>query len=333
MIESVRILLLEYVTGGGLGWEPLPTSLVREGTLMLEALAGDLVELRTVNIVVLRDERLFLDFPGASTIPVPPLQFEVIWRQQLTRCDAVWPIAPETGGILERLCRDVESAGKVLLTSPSAAVRIAASKLATIRRLQRHGLPVIPTLPLGEWRRIRFYPCVFKPDDGVGCDGAFLCTAENSPEVCPLGGDWIVQPFLEGESLSLSVLFARGEARLLSCNRQCVAMTRDRLRLEALEVNAICDTDGSWQDLAARIAAALPELWGYVGVDLILTAEGPRLLEINPRLTTSYVGLRRALEGNPAAEVLRLHETGHLPPPRRHRGETVTVTLSNLHAT
>lgn len=326
----MRILLLEYITGGGLGWEPFPTGLVREGGLMLGALAGDLVEHRAIEITVLRDERLSLDFPGASTIPVPPQQFEAVWRQQLVRCDAVWPIAPETGGILERLCRDVESAGKVLLTSPSAAVRLAASKLATIRRLERHGLPVVPTLPLGEWRRARFYPCVFKPDDGVGCDGAFISTAEN-PD--PLGGDWIVQPFLEGEPVSLSILFARGEARLLSCNRQCVYRTRNRFRLEACKVNAFFDTDGSWQDLAARIAAALPELWGYAGVDLILTAEGPRLLEINPRLTTSYAGLHRALGRNPAVEVLRLHETGRLPPPRRHRGETVTVTLSTPHAT
>jgi predicted ATP-grasp superfamily ATP-dependent carboligase len=329
----MRILLLEYVTGGGLGREPLPTSLVHEGKLMLGALAGDLAEHSAVEITVLRGERLSLDFPGASTIPVPPQQFEAVWHSQLARCDAVWPIAPETGGILEHLCRDVESAGKVLLTSPSAAVRLAASKLATIQRLERHGLPVVPTLPIGEWRRARFYPCVFKPDDGVGCDGAFIGTAENSSEADPLGGDWIVQPLLEAEPLSLSILFARGEARLLSCNRQCVHRTRNRFRLEACEVNAFFDTDGRWSDLAARIAAALPELWGYAGVDLMLTAQGPRLLEINPRLTTSYAGLHWALGENPAAQVLRLHETGRLPPPRRHRGKTVTVTLGTPHET
>jgi predicted ATP-grasp superfamily ATP-dependent carboligase len=45
-------------------------------------------------------------------------------------------------------------------------------------------------------------------------------------------------------------------------------------------------------------------LWGYVGVDLVLADAGPIVLEINPRLTTSYCGLRDALGINPAALVL-----------------------------
>ena len=41
-------------------------------------------------------------------------------------------------------------------------------------------------------------------------------------------------------------------------------------------------------------------------IDLIDTAEGPVVIDINPRLTTSYVGLRRAIAANPAALVLKL---------------------------
>ena len=50
-------------------------------------------------------------------------------------------------------------------------------------------------------------------------------------------------------------------------------------------------------------------LWGFVGVDLILgaDAEGREdlAIEINPRLTTSYVGLRALLHGNLAGLMLR----------------------------
>jgi predicted ATP-grasp superfamily ATP-dependent carboligase len=41
-------------------------------------------------------------------------------------------------------------------------------------------------------------------------------------------------------------------------------------------------------------------------VDLVATASGPVVLEINPRLTTSYCGLRPALHLNAAELVLRL---------------------------
>ncbi len=71
---------------------------------------------------------------------------------------------------------------------------------------------------------------------------------------------------------------------------------------------------------APRIGAALPGLHGIVGVDYIATANGPVVVEVNPRLTTSYAGLRRSLGVNPAAFVAELIRDGavpdlpHLPP-------------------
>jgi hypothetical protein len=55
-------------------------------------------------------------------------------------------------------------------------------------------------------------------------------------------------------------------------------------------------------ELANRAVAALPPVVGYVGVDLVLGAEPDgredAAIEINPRLTTSYVGLRAAAQAN-----------------------------------
>jgi predicted ATP-grasp superfamily ATP-dependent carboligase len=62
-----------------------------------------------------------------------------------------------------------------------------------------------------------------------------------------------------------------------------------------------------YQNLIDQIAKALPELWGYIGIDLIETAEqGPLLLEINPRLTTSFVGIYPATGINVAEQVIQL---------------------------
>jgi predicted ATP-grasp superfamily ATP-dependent carboligase len=55
-------------------------------------------------------------------------------------------------------------------------------------------------------------------------------------------------------------------------------------------------------------ARALPEARGYIGVDLVLgkAADGSRdyVIEINPRLTTSYIGLRAASQMNLAAAMV-----------------------------
>jgi predicted ATP-grasp superfamily ATP-dependent carboligase len=58
--------------------------------------------------------------------------------------------------------------------------------------------------------------------------------------------------------------------------------------------------------LARRAVAAVPGLRGFVGVDVVL-GDGPRddvVIEINPRLTMSYVALRRLCIDNLAAALV-----------------------------
>jgi predicted ATP-grasp superfamily ATP-dependent carboligase len=57
-------------------------------------------------------------------------------------------------------------------------------------------------------------------------------------------------------------------------------------------------------DAATRTCAALPGLRGYVGVDLVLTDADPIVIEVNPRLTTAYLGVRAVLDENVAAMAL-----------------------------
>src|SRR5690606_20534539 len=61
--------------------------------------------------------------------------------------------------------------------------------------------------------------------------------------------------------------------------------------------------------LAQRAIAAMPPYpRGFIGLDLVLGEDSSSdvIIEINPRLTTSYVGLRHMIAGNPAARLLGL---------------------------
>jgi len=333
----LQILVFEYITGGGLLAEPLPVALVREGDRMLAALLRDLSEIPGVRTLALRDARLGI--PGGATAPT---QWFALTRDDdvdrrfadlLRRCDAAWPIAPETGGTLERLCLRVESEGKGLLTSPAAAVRIAASKLETARRLESREVPVVPTWRLDPTVTPRF-PVVVKPDDGVGGEGARIL--ENSGDWSAFlrnlpAGDAVVQPLMEGEALSLSVLFAQGEARLLGCNRQHIVRVNGGFALKGCSVNALREESGIFRGLAQAIARAVPELWGYAGVDLIRSEGGLRVLEINPRLTTSYAGLRASTGLNPAGMVLYLWRYGALPAGELGPVVPVDISLESRH--
>jgi predicted ATP-grasp superfamily ATP-dependent carboligase len=156
---------------------------------------------------------------------------------------------------------------------------------------------------------------VVKPDDGAGSERTEVIPDRALAEARleQLGPGFVAQPWQPGTAISLSLLCADGEARVLSCNRQQVRIAEGQVSLGGIVVNGEARLAPLLLGLAGQVARALPGLGGHVGVDLILGTDGPVILEINPRLTTSYCGLRRALGVNPAALVLELSRTGRLP--------------------
>ena len=313
----MRVFVFEYVTGGGLLGAGLPPSLVREGDLMLRALVADLAALDGVECIITRDARLAPPRLPADCRPVhDAADFPRVWAQALAGADAVWPIAPEHKGILEGISQAILAADRPLLNSRPAAVRTAASKLRTIRLLEAQGVPVVPTFGAADRLPPLPGPWVLKPDDGVGCLGIRLCRDRDSLsrywEQLTQADTFVAQPFIQGTAVSLSLLAKDGEASLLSVNRQRIAVMDEGLILLGCVVNGLGAGDPRWRRLAGDVTAALPDLWGYAGVDLIAAAEGPLVLEVNPRLTTSYVGLRESLQRNPAGLVLDLLADGAL---------------------
>lgn len=303
--------------------------LIREGDWMARSLVRDLATAGAA-VTMTRDRRL----------PDPGLKADVRWVGSETALRREWdrglrgsamvlPVAPESGGLLERLARQVLRRGRILLGSRPEALRMAASKTATVRCLRESGVNAVPTRPASAMTPGEPGPWVIKPDDGVGCDGTRVVEGPWSRALLPKGamqgGDWAVQPLVRGEPASLSLLCAEGRGRLLTVNRQWVARTEEGFRFRGCTVNQL--PRAGMEELARNVARALPGLWGSVGVDLILTPEGPRVLEVNPRPTTACVGLHRALGINPADWLMRLARTGDLPAGEIPAGEPVDLAL------
>lgn len=301
----MQILVYEHITGGGLAGRPLPASLVREGGMMRRALLDDLQALGMAPST-LNDARLPPP-EGVTVWPVAdPHGWGMAWREALGRVDAVWPIAPESGGVLEELGRAVLDAGRLLLGSRPEAVALAASKRATSERLAAAGLPTLPCRPAHR-EPPEPPPWVVKPDDGAGCEDTRLLADLAAwrrwrDTVDP--ARFVLQPYWPGEAASLSLLCRDGAVELLACNRQRIRLHGGAFHLDGCEPNALSDRSVAWAAPARDIAAAIPGLWGYVGVDLLYRGAAFRVLEVNPRLTLSYCGLGRASGINPAAQVL-----------------------------
>ena len=326
----MRVFVFEYVTGGGFAGREMVASLMAEGDLMLAAVVHDLLAIDDVELSLCRDRRLDMPYLRAHVEWV-----DHDWRDAWLRCindaDAILPIAPETDGLLEDLCREVEQAGKILLNSPSTAVAVAASKHATFECLEAAGVPVVTT-----WRANRAPRCaastwIVKPDMGVGCQGIRLLAGERALDDFLAHqvdlSKWLVQPYVHGVPASLSLVVGDDCLCLLGTNRQRFAQVDDGFVLLGCVVNGLMESAEALFPLAQRLCRAIPGLWGYVGVDLILTDTGPVVLEINPRLTTSYVGLSRSVGRNIAALILHLADDPAILPTRYLQGTSVHVDL------
>jgi predicted ATP-grasp superfamily ATP-dependent carboligase len=329
----MRVFVFEFITGGGLAREPLPPGLAEEGDRMLRALADDLLA-AGAEVWASRDARLPALAAPLRTVVASgdPMR---TFRDGVEAADAVWPIAPETGGALQRLTMAAVESGRLLLGSRPEAVAVASSKRRTAEALAAAGVAVapaygdaasIPPLP-GPW--------VVKPDDGAGCvDTRLVADHRHAAALLAArpGSGLVAQPWIAGDALSLSLLCADGDASVLSCNRQRISVRDGRVALDGLTVAAL-PVDAEHRRLARGVARALPGLWGYAGVDFVAGAGGALAIEVNPRLTTSYCGLRDALGINVAARVLDLaRRPGATPacaaPPA---GRAVELELAACH--
>jgi predicted ATP-grasp superfamily ATP-dependent carboligase len=324
----VRVFVYEHVTGGGMVGTLVPPGLRHEADLIVRCLVEDLAACPGIELLSSRDARLPA-IPGVETMRVGPDDDpRATFLRGVEAADAVWPTAPETGGVLERLATEVERRGRTLLGCRPDAVRIAASKRRTAETLAAAAIPVVPTFAadaaIPDWPG----PWVTKPDDGAGAEDTIVAEDSRSASMRLRAGPGLVaQRWVQGTPLSLSMLCVDGQSLLLSCNRQHLRIFDGRVALDAIEVNAPIERWDELATLAGRIATALPGLWGYVGVDLVMSDGGPVVLEVNPRLTTSYCGLGRALGTSVAAMVLDLLSPGAPARWRRPAGGT-TVQLN-----
>jgi predicted ATP-grasp superfamily ATP-dependent carboligase len=303
----LKIFVCEYITGGGLYREDLPASLAREGSLMRDAVLHDLNMLPGISTLCTYDPRLPKPSHAHQAVMAGG-DIRSLWQECIAESDAVLPIAPETGNILLTLTNAIEASSKTLIGCSVEGVAIGSSKLATHRVLQSAGVNVVPTYEAVSFP-LDIYPrCVVKPDDGAGCEGAIILSCHDFGEwlAADKTAGYVVQPYLEGMPASLSILCRAGQAWLLSCNRQKVAEASRAFIYEGSVVNGVTEYWDVLERLACDIAKAIPGLTGYIGVDVIVHDAGISVLEINPRLTTSYVGLHEAMGCNPAELLLNL---------------------------
>lgn len=328
----MKIFICEFITGGGLYREHLQESLAKEGALMRDAILRDFAESPEIELILTHDARLPAPSADAIAIRTEDDVWQV-WQACIASADAVWPIAPETDGLLLRLTEMVAQQGKVLLACKSEAVRIASSKYATFELLKSAGIDCVETYRESKLcNALHSTAWVAKLDDGVSCDGSVYFAHYEALEAwlaAGCGQAHIFQPYVKGVPASISMLCKDGKAYLLSCNMQKIELSEEGFAYHGSVVNGMAQYWQVFAEVAAKVANAMPSLQAYVGIDVIVRDGRVLVLEINPRLTTSFAGLHKATGGNVSKLVLELIYNGGFPAPDYLARHVVEINLEH----
>jgi phosphoribosylamine--glycine ligase len=200
----------------------------------------------------------------------------------------VGPEAPLVAGLADHL----RHGGATVFGPSAAAARIEGSKAFAKEVLETAGVPTARALPVAR------APCVVKADGLAAGKGVFVCRRDEElqaalAEVRRLGGRFLIEELLEGKELSVFAL----------CDGQravALAAARDYKRAEDGDAGPNTGGMGAYSPVdgvdgldalvdeihgpvLAELAARGAPFSGLLYAGLMLTADGPRVLEFNCR--------------------------------------------------
>ena len=307
----MKVFVGEFVCGGGfVGTDDslIPQTLRLEGAAMLQAIVADLSHF--AQPVVPLDPRFDLNLDNAKVVEAAHSDDALFanWASAASDCDHAIIVAPESDGVLAKAVSILRASGVDVVSPTADFLRVASDKLLTARSLFSGAIKHPPYLALGDdhhqSRMLGFDRYILKPRDGCGTQAirTFGSLEEAEQE---LSEDCLIQPWLPGQPISISLIADGNRQTYLPAVSQLIGE-------ESCSYGGGCgplNDDGQRRAtaLASRAVTAIPgTARGFVGLDLLL-GDDPSddcVIEVNPRLTTSYVGLRKMVNGNLAARLL-----------------------------
>jgi hypothetical protein len=292
----MRILVAEYAVGGGKGKS---ISLLREGKAMLSTLKSGFERM---------DHEVI--YPDAET------DFEAAVDKLSKESDAGIVIAPDDK--LFVLTELLES-NTVNLGCPSNSVKICADKMRTSTMLSEGGIPVPRIVSVEEVERNEEQRYVSKPRYGCASENVFILNGKKPREALSFydndSPDYnIITEFITGDDISGSIIVGDSSVLPLTINKQFIMTEGGRMRYAGGFVPYSMGREAESEIMRiSRKVVTMLHCRGYVGIDFVLGEDGTAyVVDVNPRPTTSIVGIAKVLNYEVTDLILRA-KFGTLP--------------------
>lgn len=327
--ENDSVLVFEYFTASG----EKDKCIISEAEALVFALLDDLADIQKDLVINKSYENALDEFENVNPIFI---EGDVVdWlADNASQFDKAIFISAENNNNLYNITKILEENNVKTYTSTAEACFISSDKYESYEALYN----IVPQPrsfrfkidPKGYWKRaienlhekwqaedpLTNLKIIIKPLMGVDCED--IVVIENIEDltldldkIFKPGSRVIVQEFIEGTDVSVSLLSDGKTAVPISLNEQFVQLKDDK----GTYLGGKLPFENKYKDEAFEIAKkaveAIDGLKGFVGVDMIINADekdiySVYLLEINSRFTTPYVGLKEVANFNIGKSIVDL---------------------------
>lgn len=314
--ENDSILVFEYFTASG----EKDKCIISEAEALIFALIDDLKDFNIDLVINKSYENVVKDYENVNPILIDEDIIDWLGENAANFNRAIF-IAAENNNNLYNITRILEENDVKTYTSNSEACFKTSDKYETYEALPIE-IPQPRSFrfkidPKGYWKRaienlhekwqaedpLTPLGLIIKPLVGVDCENIVIIeniedlTLDLDKIFIP-GSRVLVQEYIEGTDVSVSLLSDGENAIPISFNQQFIKLKDDK----GTYLGGKLPFDDKYKDEAMEIATkaveAMDGLKGFVGVDLIINSDeqdiySVYLLEINSRFTTPYVGLKQ----------------------------------------
>ena len=271
-----KILIFEYITGGGLIENKLNYSLINEANIILDSLIKE-----SKNTV-----HFFCDYRhkyknNNNAILVYPNNKDIIFDSNfISKYDYFLPICPEIDLILFNYVKKIRQKKITNIhISDNKSLLITSDKLM-LKDVCNQNMILNPDSYSSKSKNNKF---ITKDRYGCGCNNISII---NNP-LRKNSSNMIHENYIPGKSYSANLYIKDSGYKLISVNQQHITRINTSLKLNSIDVNIHPSFNNTIYKFIDDILNVIPGLRGFIGFDFIFNNNKIYLIEINPRFTTS----------------------------------------------
>ena len=329
MINDDSILVFEYFTASG----EKDKCIISEAEALIFALLKDLEDFDVDLVINKSYENVVNDYENVNPILIDCDVIDWLEDNAANFNKAIF-IAAENNNNLYNITKILEENNVKTYTSSAEACLKSSDKYETYEALP-NDVPQPRSFrfkidPKGYWKRaienlhekwqaedpLTPLKLIIKPLVGVDCEDIVIIEdikdlSYDLEQIFPPGSRIIVQEYIEGTDISVSLISDGKKAIPISLNQQFVELKNNKGTYEGGKLPYESKYEQEAFEIATKAVEAIDGIKGFVGVDLLINADekdiySVYLLEINSRFTTPYVGLSKVANFNIGKSIIEL---------------------------